>query len=258
MTSFPTTGSMTIDLNDPYIKMEHEGNQIVIDASKSYEVNSFDNMSNAPFQIGSKFAVSWDGTIYATGGNFQGTISASILQSPNSNINDTIYLRGTITTQRGQTTTDGQTLWYDGGYLGFLTADYGGEAEITNQGTQMHAGIGISYRSEKTNNIESTIKATASNAGMSCGDYYLSLQNSDSGISQAVLRSKDSTKGRIVLDNTHIGIGFNGSDSYISIGESTTDWDGNPYNNTILIKANAIKFESIPASAQYGIYARFA
>lgn len=259
MTPFPTTGSMTIDLNDPYIKMEHKGNKIVIDASKSDEVNSFGNMSNAPFQIGSKFAVSWDGTIYATGGNFQGTISASILQSlKNNNINNTIYLRGTITTQREQTTTDGQTLWYDGGYLGFLTANYGGEAEITNQGTQTHAGIGISYRSEKTNNIESTIKATASNAGMSCGDYYLSLQNSDSGIPQAVLRSKHSAKGRIVLDDDHIGLGFNGSNSYISIGESATDWDGAFHQNTILIKADAIKFEGMPAEGQYGIYARFA
>ena len=75
ITNEKLTGSMTIDLNDPYIKMKRGGNEIVIDASKTGEVTGV-NSPNAPFKIGSNFAVSWDGTLYAANGEFSGTIYA--------------------------------------------------------------------------------------------------------------------------------------------------------------------------------------
>lgn len=56
-----------IDLNDPYIIISNSYNQDSI-------ANS--NTDTYPFQVGSKFKVKWDGTIYATNGEFSGHIEA--------------------------------------------------------------------------------------------------------------------------------------------------------------------------------------
>ena len=70
------TRGMKIDLNAPWIKLTNGTNYITIDATKTGAVTSADT-SKAPFKIGSKFSVAWDGTIYATGGNFTGNIDAT-------------------------------------------------------------------------------------------------------------------------------------------------------------------------------------
>ena len=191
-----------------------------------------------------------------------------------------MLLRGSLTAQVGTAfDEDGQvTKWKNGGKIGYLAADYGGEQEnsTTNQ------GIGLSYATYTTNNDEivetlvSAVKATSTNVGMSYKrppytkngktiqeGYYLSFQNptKTNENTTAVLRAYDSSKGRIILDDDHIGIGFNGTNSYISIGEQViqnNDWDSTKtYDNTITISADAINIK-IDAENQFGIYARFA
>ena len=148
--SFETGQGMKIDLNDASIYMKHSGKTIKIDAGANSVVSGFSNMSNAPFTIGSKFAVAWDGTIYATGGNFKGTISASTLQTNTSD--DTINLRGSITIQD----TNSNNQWVDMGTIGALQSNIGGNYNDTSS-----KGIGFSY------NNQSYVKCTSANVGFS-------------------------------------------------------------------------------------------
>lgn len=69
-----TIGEMKIDLNQPSIIMKYGNNSISIDASKAGSISS-DDSTSAPFQIGSNFAVDWDGTLYANNGHFIGEIT---------------------------------------------------------------------------------------------------------------------------------------------------------------------------------------
>ena len=227
---------MTIDLNEPYIKMERDGNTILIDASKTGGVISANSL-DAPFKIGSRFAVDWDGTIYATNGNFTGIIKGSTLASAS----DTIYLQGTLTVQGKENDS-----WSIGGYLGYMEANFGGENETDeneNNNTKQ-GGIGMRYAGG------GIIKATSQNAGLSFNNYYLSLQNG-----KAVLRNTTESGPRLVLDNSHIGLGYGGNannkGSFISLqANGTTD--------EIIVSADKIVFITPNASDQTGIYARFA
>ena len=117
---------MKIDLNAPWIKLTNGENYISIDATQTGAVTST-NTSKAPFKIGSKFSVAWDGTIYATGGNFEGHIDAT------SGTLDDLTITGDLSVYMDTWDNNGkkgpvflyntnQTLM---GYMGFLNGDDG-------------------------------------------------------------------------------------------------------------------------------------
>lgn len=238
-----------IDLDDPYIVISNTYNDKIADS----------DTEDFPFQIGSNFKVEWDGTIYATNGNFTGIISASTLKAAENteSTKETITLEGTLTVldkERAIT----------GGYLGYIEADYGGFIESSSEEGESitteevtYPGIGIRYKNQDSE-LASVVKATSSNAGMSCGKYYLSLQNINGPDKKekAVLRSTDQGKGRLILDNEHIGIGYGykNSDelgSFISLQKPLNG------SNEIVISTEKL-IVKVDAENQEGIYARFA
>lgn len=86
---------MELDFDDGRIKAKNgdESHQILIDVTKpgigledwssdEYDNEYIYNISSMPFQIGTKFGVDWDGTMYASNGRFTGEIeAASIISS---------------------------------------------------------------------------------------------------------------------------------------------------------------------------------
>lgn len=198
--------------------------------------------------------------------------------------NQTMKLRGTLTAQVGEINKDNKiTNWSDGGFIGFMKPNYGGEKEEdTSENTEKDKpkGVGFAYGSET--NVVSVVKATDSNAGLSCGGYYLSLQNitSPGGKAKAVLRHVNNSFGRLVLDDSHIGIGFNqqylnidndaGSLGHTTKIEINCQGSSNSNNTGIWIRGVADSLDNskagdthlhvyhIKPENQHGIYARFA
>lgn len=220
------SGSMTIDLNEPYIQMKRGSNQILINASKTGAINNSFN-SNAPFQIGSNFCVDWTGKIYAKYGYFDGTIYSEegniggwvINKTTLSCKNDKVVLNsnGTIsgaTIKAGTLASNGG----DNGYIdlqGYLTVeDYGHLGYITSNipGSANKPGIGMDYSKPKgdgTTDIYGEIKVTEQNCGLNFKKNYISI-----------------------IENK------------ITIGTSNTEAE--------------LDFSSFSANKQKGIYARFA
>ena len=149
---FYETQGMKIDLNDASIVMKYNSNTIKIDAGADGSITNA-NDSNAPFKIGSRFAVDWDGTIYAKNGNFEGTITGSTLQSPYGN-DGAITLNGVLKVGKG--------------YLGEILSDLPGIGE------KYAGGIGLSAGDL---NSVSVIKATQANVGMRYKTAYITAAN---------------------------------------------------------------------------------
>ena len=77
-------GSMKIDLDAPYLAMRHNDNIISLDATKisgqgniKIENGNLKGTDQAPFRIGKKFCVDWDGSLFAQNASLTGTIYAS-------------------------------------------------------------------------------------------------------------------------------------------------------------------------------------
>ena len=151
-----------------------------------------------------------------TGGKFR----ASILEA----LQGTIKLGGFIKvydhtktkTINGVSEVDYTSDGTGGGYLGFMTADFGGEIEKTDKpvtgipGTEKKAGIGMRYNSGGRGG---TVKATSENAGLSYKQYYISLQEQ-----KAVFRGNTA---RLILEETgdpHAGLAY--GDSYLTCNPS--------------------------------------
>jgi hypothetical protein len=137
----------------------------------------------------------------------------------------TIKLGGYIRVYNSDVTKDGEVDYTSsgtgGGYLGFMTADFGGEYEVNeNSEAEKKSGIGMSastitvVNGITTRTTKGTVKATTENAGMSYGSYYISLQDT-----KAVLRGNTA---RLVLEEAggdpHAGLGYGGT--YLTLSSS--------------------------------------
>lgn len=275
---FTTTSS------NPYLEIKSTNNIIRFNSTDEGSKIQLKNEDNAitissasnenPLAIGSKFHVKWDGSIESTSGQIGGwTITATELNNGTLSLNSSTstITGGTLKAANGTMNLDGRLAVrsqdsISGGYLGYIEADYGDKDTTSNDeesdnsidNKEKSPGIGLAY------GTQSVIKATATNAGLSCAGYYLSLQKVSNN-PKAVLRHVDNRYGRLVMDNNHIGIGFNaatsGGGAFITVGEKVArghpEWGNKPYTNTITIKADAIRFD-LDAENQHGIYARFA
>ena len=257
-----TTGSMIIDLNEPYIQMKYGNNIISIDASKTGTVNSASS-SNAPFKIGSKFAVAWDGTIYASGGNFSGHIDANSgtigaweiddsgrLKSNDNNIILDPANQGTITLAGANSMISGGTI----------------------HGSIIRAGT---LQSNSTNNIklqgyltiDTTNNSDDGGTGALMGriDSGFGLNNS-AGIGFRYAPGNDGIRGgeiKATASNVGMRYGASGGSGYIFITSTTPSFSNHLNKNTITIggtegNENYLVIQNIPAANQTGIYARFA
>lgn len=329
-------GSMVIDLNDPYIKMESSNGYINIDASQKGAVSTSGKSGTPPLEIGDNFAVDWNGNLYASNGYFKGQVTGDygkignwtiettdvnsaqtwqesstsdkislagalhsggtdprIILNPNSSgsiiigssqynrividaagsgtikmgrdsilesgilsstdINKDIRLRGSLTVQEYSTNTESYST---GGKLGFMTANFGDSNEDNEDAPISTNGIGIEYGSV------STIKATDANVGMSYNNYYLSLQGSGT-TEKAVLRSTNTTKGRLILDDSHSGLGFHTTYLSASNNQVEISCQGSAFKVTSNqtgygSEGRGYLYCNVPATQQHGIYARFA
>ena len=257
-----TTGSMIIDLNEPYIQMKYGNNIISIDASKTGTVNSASS-SNAPFKIGSKFAVAWDGTIYASGGNFSGHIDANSgtigaweiddsgrLKSNDNNIILDPANQGTITLAGANSMISGGTI----------------------HGSIIRAGT---LQSNSTNNIklqgyltiDTTNNSDDGGTGALMGriDSGFGLNNS-AGIGFRYAPGNDGIRGgeiKATASNVGMRYGASGGSGYIFITSTAPSFSNHLNKNTITIggtggNENYLVIQNIPAANQTGIYARFA
>ena len=240
--------------------------QLIGDTSAKYITLSAAE-SEIPLSIGTdsnaserNFQVNWDGDLYAYNGTFNnGNVEASSINA--STISGSTILTSILksNSRDGEIDLHGAIEVHDsdgnvGGILGFITSNFGDEKDQIegNDGNtnaqDVSAGIGLSYKTK------SYIKATNRNAGLSHGNYYLSLQgDNENTVHRAVLRG---TTARLVLqdidDNrdtsnkkARAALGYD--KNYISI-----------YAGEIVIDAPKITFNTPKPEDQEGIYARFA
>ena len=235
---------MKIDLNNASINMKYNGNNIKLDAHEQGVVEGFTTMSKAPFTIGDNFAVAWDGTLYANGGNFKGIISASILKSSkdiwnSENTSGGIILDGYFSIPTKYKDEHNIIKTGPNGYLGFV------ESNISNGDNIEYPGIGLSITS---GTITSVIKATTAHAGMSSGNGYVSTTNSNVSIGVSGHNRKFLISGNLIAlyykENT-ASAGQNNNGQYLAI-EPDTNGNGK------------LVCWGIPPANQSGIYARFA
>lgn len=228
---------MMIDLNDPYIQLNgtysyKDDNNNTVTESGSINLSA-KPYTQYPLEIGSKFKVKWDGTIYATNGNFTGTISASTLQSGAAGIT----LDGFFSVPTTYKDNSGVIQPGPQGYLGFV------ESNIYNTGTE-YPGIGMSINS---GGITSIVKATTGNVGMSSGNGYISATNSNVQLG-------------ITGSNKKISIADDMIALYYKVNTAQQGQNNNGQYLALETENGLVKLVcyGIPPAQQSGIYARFA
>lgn len=211
---------MEIDLDAPYIKMSKGSTNraIILDATKNGGIDEADD-NRAPFKIGTKFAIDWDGTLYAESGNFTGTISASTLQSDEGGITLDGYFN-IPTTGKGLEC-----------YFGSISSGIPGiYAENEKAGIGMSAGTNLGI-----------VKATRINAGIGFGNNYMSVTDS------TVSMGNDNGK-QIAISSNSLSLNCRNTKDkktyYFKISDDNED--------------APTLYTDIPAANQFGIYARFA
>lgn len=162
-------GGLELDFDNGKITLKNPNN-----STKSGTITIDAAARTTPFTIGSKFEIDWDGSMAATDGDFEGTITAesgsiggweigeTTLESKNGDLildsKDESITGGILRTPEGG-------MWLDGyltlanqtnSYLGYMESNTGSEIE----------GQGIGFKYEK-GKVLSQIKATSSNVGMS-------------------------------------------------------------------------------------------
>lgn len=208
-----TKHGIKIDLNEPYL---------VISQNNGEAENKIDYpTSNYPFQIGSNFRVEWNGTIYATNGDFTGTISASTLQSGKGGITLNGYFQI-------PTTEDGSEC-----YFGSINSGIPGKYSNDEK-----AGIGMSAGKEY-----GVVKATRINAGLGFDDSYVSVKGDS--VTMGI------NKGSQIVAKLNSAF-FQLQGSYFILEDSAK------YTSMGAIVSKPVIYTDIPATNQFGIYARFA
>lgn len=237
-TNWKTQGMM-IDLNDPYIQLngtysyKDDSNKTITERG-SINLSAKPN-TQYPLEIGSKFKVKWDGTIYATNGNFSGTIYGSKLASSN---------------QENRIELEGFFKLSGGGYIGEMDSDTPG-SELLN-GNQVY-GIGIAAATTDAESHDyGIVKATINNAGLSHGKTNF--------ITVGPVR--DSAGDITINNNISLGAGISSiqiSDSHIALYQDNDEpKTGEPQRWYLAIENNGRLTCNIPAGQQSGIFARFA
>lgn len=221
------------------IKMDLTYPYLLLSSKKEGEAAS--SVATYPFQIGSKFKVKWDGTIYAANGEFTGVIKGSSITS-DSSINGSIITGGKIT---------GSEIFSDKIYIG-AGSYYTYEYRIQNyDGSWPDEWIKGQSLFEKTEGVHGDIQYRNVEKNLESYNALLgSFQGSDGNTTTPVVGIQ-STERSVALETTQ----------NIRLGNIAED----PKKGTqiIYLQANEIEFVSpdkntIPAANQRGIYARFA
>ena len=253
------TGSMTIDLNDPYILMQHEDNTIRIDASKTGTVTSASS-SNAPFKIGNKFAVAWDGTIYASGGNFSGHINAY-----------TGTIGGWKITSDKLTSSNGDVTLYESGDIEGASISGGVISGTTIYSEEIYAGVSNGYKYAKqireTPQDNVWIHETYVTLTKNRGEIYYPTGNSSEALVRYVYQEAvngtniarlGNFLGAIDSNNSTVVAGIQTTDTYPLVLETNSaSIRITAKNNTLYLQGQYLSC-TIPKENQTGIYARFA
>ena len=230
-------GNSTMELSTQdggsLIEMKQDNNNFIKITNKS---------NNKPLTIGTKFSVNWDGSIFSKGGTIGGwKISTTQLQSDDGNLvldtsgSGTILLKssnslisgGTIAGSTLSSTSGRASRIKLEGYFQLNNGGYIGEMETNLPG---YNGEGVGMAASRTDASKGIVKATASNAGISFNNAYISTSNGT--VSMGVTGK---TGGFGIYNQTH-------KPSWVSGGDNI----------------NNIIYTDVPASNQFGIYARFA
>ena len=247
-----------IDLNDPYIVLSNSYNQETIAKAST---NTY------PFQIGSKFKVKWDGTIYATNGEFSGHIEASSGTIGNwviSSTDDEPGKAGSLYSNDGNIVLNTQgngSIVIGSNTTNKITIDATGAGTINMSNKSIiHGGIieAGTLRSNTTNN-----KITL--------DGYLTVLDSEEGnaSTRTFLGFVKSNTGDWATDyfSDGVGMGYGTTDNPNSILKATSTNVGLSFRNGgwisidsggVNIGGDEINFSEVSAENQKGIYARFA
>lgn len=256
-----------IDLNDPYLVIQ----------SNDYKI--IKPTSSHPFQIGSNFQVKWDGTIYATNGEFQGHINGdsgtigqwtiasandneypgalysddkNIILNPNGagsiilNTTQSLISGGTIAGSTLSSTSGRASRIKLEGYFQLNNGGYIGEMETSLPG---YEGEGVGMSASRTNASLGMVKATTVNAGFSFNGFYSTAQNNNITMGAASGR-------QFIVENNKIALIYSASEAggsnWLEIRQRKSSDTGASNLYPVLNCAG------IPASNQFGIYARFA
>lgn len=258
-----TVQGMMIDLNDPYIQLNgtYNDQNTALTERGSVKLSAKPN-TQYPLEIGSNFQVKWDGTIYATNGEFQGhingdsgTIGQWEIVSGTYNKNENPYAGalmskdGTIilSTQedgaiilKGENSkiTGGTLLSSSGsriklaGYFQLNRGGYIGEMETGLPGYEDEDTYGVGIAASRSLNSLGVVKATSKNAGMAFNEgNFISV--TDNTVSMGIKRGEA------------LGIYYGGSHA--------NDAGVSPGN-----KNKGFLRCTVPPENQFGIYARFA
>ena len=262
-------GGMYLDFDDGLIKLvspENIVNQITINVSDK----------EFPFRIGqeSKFKVAWDGTMYATNGNFSGSIDAS-------EITGTTIKGSTITASSEICIPDSKNYVFKVDSSGKLEAS---SADITGKITANSGEIGgfvigtTSLYSKENNNELGNAKGVflGSDSTFSLGDKFV-FKDSKLFIAANIYREEataageayfliginNSDKSRLQIGSPNAGSGYTGGVSIygnnaIYLVANGKDVEYSSEKRGLQLTSTEARLYGYSADNQHGIYARFA
>lgn len=261
-----------IDLNDPYIVL-----------SNSYNEDTIANSSTDtyPFQIGTKFKVKWNGTIYATDGEFSGHINAysgTIGNWTISSEDDEPGKTGSLYSNDGNIVLNTQG---DGSIIIGSNISNRIVIDASDSGT-----INMSTNSVLTGGIikAGTLQSNGGDNGRIILQGYLQVKDSNGIDTNTYLGYMESDIGdstgkgakgigmrysggtnnpksyvKATADNAGISYDIDGNGqntAYVTVQNEATI-NSKKYTNVVGLGGNALQC-GVPADKQFGIYARFA
>ena len=215
-----------------------------------------------PFEIGQRFKVDWDGSIWAKDGQFEGSVEATYGEF------ESLVVNTSLDASSAEVSMD--TLYLSTAL--FTPTVYFGEVGLSNYRHYVRDSINDSWRYKET--VQSTSvpknddynKYTAAGSTSTLAGFLGVFSGSDSdGNPTTVLGIRNNSGASTVIENSEKGnirIGNNANSNYIIL-KGTLDFQvENAYVDSLTFlnpsNAGSIKFVGIPAENQEGIYARFA
>lgn len=236
---------MMLDFDDGLIKLRSSSGNI--------ELNANPDSNSYPFKIGSKFWVTWDGTLTAVNGNFSGTITGSEIYIPNSyDPTFSVDSSGNITAKSG--TIGGFTITSNSIYSNNNKGTYGGSEGIF-LGSNGRFSLGDKFKfSGNTLFIASNIyRPSASSANAAY--FLIGINNINESGNDRLQIGSAGTKA----DYDGVSIYGAGEGIYLVAVGSDISASGGAANKKVLqLRNDGVTLYGYTAEQQEGFYARFA
>lgn len=217
-----------IDLKEPYLIL-----------SNSKEGTASASTTTYPFQVGSKFKIKWDGTIYATNGHFTGAITGSSIKS-NSSIDGAVITGSQIT---GSKIYASSVYFGDGTYWTYKYLQQNPDGTYPDEKVEENWLEGVSISNPENSLLEGFQYKDVEEHNGKYNGIIGQWEGSDENTTTSVIGIKSSALSLALETPKNIRLG---------LSDTTTE-----KTEAVYIQAEKIEFIA-DAEQQFGIYARFA